>query len=136
MAGPGIPVGQKIDQPVFLQDGMATSLRLAQAAPAPHVEFQDLMPIAQGQAPSILRDGVYGAYLQLQRAVTAEGFKLIVYPVAKKIRLFDLARDPLETQDLAGDNRHAAMKERLIAKLLELQVRYQDSLSLTDLPDW
>ena len=57
-------------------------------------------------------------------------WKLIVYPKAKVVRLFNLADDPQEMHDLAAD---ADQKERisdLFARLLKLQEQMDDSLDL------
>ena len=48
-------------------------------------------------------EAIYGAYLDLQRSVRTERYKLILYPQANKARLFDLQADPEEIHDLADN---------------------------------
>lgn len=107
VAGPGITEARTIDQRIYLQDIVPTSLELAGASiPASH-EFRSLMPLIRNE-PYESRPGIYGAYLDLQRAFIKDNLKLIVYPKANVTRLFDLERDPLELKDLAADaaNQH------------------------------
>ena len=48
------------------------------------------------------RPRIYGAYRQHQRMIRKGSHKLILYPEAKVARVFDLAKDPHEMNDLAG----------------------------------
>ncbi|MCA9226307.1 MAG: sulfatase-like hydrolase/transferase, partial [Planctomycetales bacterium] len=129
VVGPNVPAGERIDEPVYLQDIMATSLALAEVEKPAHVEFHSLMPMIRDGAKSPY-DAVYGAYLGLQRMVTADGYKLILYPQIKRARLYHVAEDPREMHDLADDEKATPIARRLFAKLLDLQERYDDSLDL------
>jgi len=44
---------------------------------------------------------MYGGYMDLQRMVYADGFKLVYYPKVDVTLLFDTRNDPLEMVDLA-----------------------------------
>jgi choline-sulfatase len=102
VAGPGITEARTIDQRIYLQDIVPTSLELAGASiPSTH-EFRSFLPLIRNE-PYEARPGIYGAYLDLQRAFIKDHLKLIVYPKANVTRLFDLKRDPLELKDLAAD---------------------------------
>lgn len=102
VAGPGITEARTIEQRIYLQDIVPTSLELAGATiPSTH-EFRSLIPLIRNE-PCESRPGIYGAYLNLQRAYIRDRWKLIVYPQAKVTRLFDLKNDPLELKDLAAD---------------------------------
>lgn len=127
VSGPGVKAGAEIDAPIYLQDAMATALDLA-GADRGGVEFQSVRPLLAGEGQGL--DAVYGAYLDLQRAVIHDGWKLILYPDAKVTKLFHLAEDPQELKDLAADPAMAGRKKVLFAKFLELQKRYQDKLKL------
>jgi choline-sulfatase len=101
VAGPGITEPKSIDERIYLQDIVPTTLELAEVAqPASH-EFRSLMPLIRGEVYES-RPAIYGAYLDLQRAIIQDSFKLIVYPKANVSRLYDLQRDPLEQNDLAS----------------------------------
>lgn len=129
--GPGVAPG-KVAAPIYLQDVMATSLDLAGGKPA-EVDFQSLLPLIRGESKQATAEPVYGAYLDLQRAIIAGGWKLIVYPKAKKLRLFHLAADPDELTDLAGKPEHAAKMSELFNRLLQLQAKMDDPLDLRGL---
>jgi len=125
--GPGVRSGAKIDAPIHLQDAMATALDLA-GADREDIEFQSLLPLLNGENVGL--DAVYAAYTATQRAVIDDGWKLILYPNAKSARLFNLADDPQEMNDLAADPAMEVRKKALYAKFRELQVRYGDDLDL------
>lgn len=126
--GPGVKAGLKIDTPIHLQDAMATALDLAGAGLG-DVEFRSVLPLLAGKnngGP----DAIYGAYMDSQRAVIHNGWKLILYPKAKVAKLYHLAEDPQETKDLAADPAMSARKKSLFAKFQELQKQYSDTLDL------
>ena len=127
ISGPGMKAGARIDAPIHLQDAMATALDLA-GADRDGVEFQSLRPLLAGQGKGL--DAVYAAYMDTQRAVIQDGWKLILYPKAKVAKLYHLAADPQETKDLAADPAMTKRKKQLFAKFRELQQRYQDPLKL------
>ena len=126
-AGPGIPKGRRIDAPVYLQDIMPTALELAGMAVPPHVQFKSLLPLLRGERATQY-DTIYGAYMQLQRMVRVGDMKLIWYPKPNVFLLFDLAKDPHELRDLAGDPAQRETLARLKRKLAELQLAMHDPL--------
>ncbi len=127
--GPGVPKGKKIDTPVYLQDIMATSIDLAGLEKPDHVEFKSLMPLIRGE-DVVPYGAVYGAYLESQRAVTMDGYKLILYPKIAKTRLFNLVDDPKEMVDLADKPESKPIMKKLFARLLKLQTEMGDELDL------
>ena len=128
--GPGINGEAKINTPIYLQDVMATSLDIADANRPEQVEFQSLMPILNGKQKQSQVKAVYGAYLRVQRSVIVGNWKLILYPKIAKARLFNIKRDPLEMNDLAGDEAKAALIKRLYKRLIKLQKAHDDTLDL------
>lgn len=132
--GPGVKAGKKISAPIYLQSAMATALDLAGVAKEEPVEFASVLPLLEGKGDGL--GAVYGAYLDLQRAVIHDGWKLILYPKAKVARLYHVANDPLELEDLADDPAQVERKKALFAKFLELQIEFEDSLDVAALyPD-
>jgi choline-sulfatase len=125
--GPGVKAGAKIEAPIYLQDVMSTSLDLA-GADREGVEFQSLLPLLDGKGEGL--KSVYGAYLDLQRAVIDDGWKLILYPKAKVARLYHLEKDPMEMKDLANNPEQLERKSALFAKLRELQKGLDDTIDL------
>lgn len=128
-AGPGVKPGV-VEAPIYLQDVMATTLDLAGVKKPEHVEFQSLLPLIRGESTQATAEPVYGAYLRLQRAVIEDGMKLVVYPKAGVVRLFNLKADPEEMNDLAEVPEMQGKREALLAKLKEVQAAMGDQLDL------
>ncbi|GAA4433886.1 sulfatase-like hydrolase/transferase [Bremerella cremea] len=128
VSGPGIKPGTN-PAPVYLQDIMPTTLQLAGIAQPKHVDFHSLMPLIEGKEKTSY-DAIYNCYLDLQRSITADGFKLMVYPKADCVKLFDLAKDPSETKDLSADPSYAEKRQQLFATLQDWQAKVGDQLKL------
>ena len=129
VTGPDIPKNQRVDGDVYFQDVVPTTLQWAGVEVPDFVEFRSLMPIVRGQREKNY-DAIYGAYLQRQRMVRQDGYKLILYPTIGRVRLFHVQSDPAETVDLADDPKHQATVKRLFASLLTLQQETDDRLDL------
>lgn len=135
VVGPGVPAGVTDPTPIYLQDVMPTTLELAGAEQPEHVFFQSLLPrltTADADPPAPYPE-IYGSYLDLQRSITRDGWKLVVYPKAETLRLYDLGHDPDESVDLAGTVAHAARLRQLFDSLLAVQERLGDTLDLRSL---
>lgn len=127
LAGPGITPGVN-PSPIYLQDAMATSLAIAHAEVPSHVHFQNLLPLATENKPSKYQH-VYSSYLGLQRTVRVGDWKLIWYPKADVIRLYNLAEDPEELNDLAKSERGQKELPRLKQAMREAQRDLGDGLA-------
>jgi choline-sulfatase len=128
MSGPGVPVGKRIDAPIYLQDIVPTTLELAGDKKIDDLDFQSLVPLLKGEGKP--RERIYGAYMELQRMIQKGSRKLILYPDAKVARVFDLAKDPHEMKDLAGTAEGKVVIKELFPELLELQKELNDPLDL------
>lgn len=123
-----IPVGRRIKQQVRLMDVAPTILSLA-GFPKPHgfggaeagipYDDQDLTPLILGDPasnpkPLVAFGGLWGA-----SAYTRTGTAKMILQVEKpdNIEVYDLRSDPLEQQNLAGQNAAAddALRQQLIA---------------------
>lgn len=130
ISGPGIAKGKSLDTPIYLQDAMATALELAGSEKPDHVEFKSVLPLLRGET-KMQYDRIYGKYLDRQRMIRKGDWKLIFYPRAeKKMRLFNLAQDPQEKNDLIADPKYASVAKRLKGEFLELQKEMGDDLNL------
>jgi arylsulfatase A-like enzyme len=129
VTGPGVPQGKRTSAPVYLQDIMPTTLELAGVEMPEHVQFKSLMPLVRGTVAGSY-DAVYGAYLDVQRSVRQDGYKLILYPKIGKARLYNLSDDPNEMKDLAREPRYRPVIQKLFATLLALQQQTGDELDL------
>lgn len=130
VAGPDVPRNERRDQPIYLHDAMATALELAGAEKPQHIYFHSLLPLLRNKEQPSPYDAVYGAYLELQRSVTHDGWKLIAYPKAGVLRLYHLDQDPLEQHDLAADAQYRDRKGQLFRRLVALQKELGDALDL------
>jgi len=128
VSGPGIDAGKR-EMPVYLQDIMPTTLELAGIEPPDHVEFKSLLPLIRGERQQSY-DAIYNAYLNVQRMISADGFKLIIYPTANRIKLFDLTKDPHELNDLSKDPEYAKHRRQLFEKFRKWQELTGDQLDI------
>ncbi len=133
LRGPGIPANRQLAQDVYLQDIMATSLEIAGISKPAHVQFHSFLPLARGESADPSYDAIYGAYVNFQRMIRKDGYKLIAYPKAQKLLLFDLAADPKEMRDLAASPDHQDRVRTLFAELQALQAEMDDDLDLSAL---
>ena len=130
VVGPNVESGRRIDSPIYLQDVMPTTLELAGVEKPDHVEFQSLLPLLVEDAESA-HQPIYGAYLNVQRSITRDGWKLILYPQAKQTRLYHVAEDPNELHDLAAEPAQEERMKSLFGEFLTLQDQFDDPLDLT-----
>ncbi len=130
VVGPDIPENEKRDMQVYIQDVMATTLDLAGIEKPEYVEFNSLIPLINNEVDESPYTEIYGAYINFQRMVRTDNFKLIVYPKAKIIRLFDIVNDPDEMNDLADNPEFAKVKMELIGRLINQQKIMDDPLDL------
>ena len=130
IAGPGLPKQNRVDTPVYMQDVMPTTLEIAGKEIPQHVQFKSLLPLLHGKRTEQYA-AIYGAYLpQAQRMVRSGDFKLIVYPNAKTLLLYDLKKDPYEIENLAEQPEYAQTIRELFDELKRLQRETGDSLEL------
>ncbi|CAG5000092.1 Arylsulfatase [Dyadobacter sp. CECT 9275] len=130
VAGPGIPKHEKRDQQVYLQDIMATTYELAAVPKPQHVFFNSLLPLIKNKNKTSQYTGIYGCYMDTQRMVRTDRYKLIYYPKINKTLLFDLRNDPGEKKDIAGSQQNKGLIRDLKNRLLAEQKMMGDTLLL------
>ncbi|HPA17346.1 MAG TPA: sulfatase-like hydrolase/transferase [Verrucomicrobiae bacterium] len=123
-SGPGIPKGESAAL-VYLLDLFPTFCDLA-GLPAPEgIDGRSLKPVIVGTAKGV-RDTLFLSYKNVQRALRDDRWKLIRYPLINRAQLFDLASDPYEMRDLAGDLAQADRIAKMMGALREWQQRLGD----------
>lgn len=131
--GPDIPKNVKTNTDVYLQDVMATSLEIAGVKKPNYIEFNSFLDIAKGNTKKSNYNAIYGAYLNVQRMIRKDNYKLLVYPEIKKVLLFDLNNDPEEMTNLADNIEYKEKVNSLFKDLLQLQKEMDDPLDITEI---
>ena len=94
------------------------------------MEYNSLKPFVEETASRSNYPEVYCAYTDLQRMIRVDDYKLIVYPYAGVKRLFNLADDPQEMNDLAAERQELERVKNMYTRLQELMVEMNDTLQL------
>ena len=128
-AGPGIPRGKSSRAFTYLLDVFPTLCELAGISPPEDLAGSSLRPLWMGKKTS-LRDSIFLPFIQLQRAVRDERWKLIAYPRIGYLELFDLRSDPHETTNLIERNEYDAYVQRLLKRMKEWQAQVGDTLEI------
>ncbi len=127
-SGPGIPKGRS-GAFAYLYDIFPTIADRVGAKVPGDLDGKSLMPVMRGEKAGV-RDAVFLAYRDVQRAVRRGDWKLIRYPKANVTQLFNLKDDPHEKSDLAGRQEQAERVKELRALLSEEQKRFDDKAPL------
>jgi arylsulfatase A-like enzyme len=111
---------------VYLMDLFPTFAGFGGAKLPDGVEGKDLRPIIEGKQSKV-RDVLYTAYRNCQRAVRDDRWKLIAYPKIGYLQLFDLKTDPYEKTNLIDRPESAPHTARLLALMKEWQAKVGDT---------
>ena len=129
ITGPGIPQRES-PALAYLVDIFPTTCDLVRAKIPDGLDGQSLGPVIDGQSKSV-RDSLFLAYRDVQRAVRDERYKLIRYPQVNVTQLFDLQEDPDEMRNLADRPEQAERIVTLIERLKKWQEYFGDRAPLT-----
>ena len=124
----GLPAKRVVEEPVQCIDVLPTVLEVLGLESPQTLQGQSLLPLIEQRPGWVQRPifaetsgGGYTAdeaqYAQRFRAVRTERWKLIHSSVDEAYQLYDLARDPLELEDVSGS--HAAIVDSLRTLLNE-----------------
>jgi arylsulfatase A-like enzyme len=128
MTGPGVPTGES-PALAYLVDIYPTVCDLVGAKIPDGLDGQSLKPVIDGKAKGI-RDSLFLAYREVQRAVRDERYKLIRYPQVDVTQLFDLQEDPDEIRNLADRPEQAERVRALMERMKKWQEHYGDRAPL------
>jgi choline-sulfatase len=138
MRWPGqLPTARRVCRPVEVVDILPTVLDFLRLPALPGLQGIDLAPLIEGDPQARAHDVVFSEYLENEEAMVSTGrLKLIVgtgrrlrqdgYQSRKPLplrgpyeRLYDLACDPDEKDDLSRDPAYAALKAHLVEKMYQ-----------------
>ena len=125
IVGPGIAHG-KSGALVYLFDLFPTLCDLTGVAKPKVCEGASLVPVMKGEG-SRVRELLFAPYIETQRMVRDERWKLIWYPKVARFQLFDLASDPWEQRDLNDKPEQSAKLAEMKKKLAAEQDRWDDT---------
>ncbi|MBN1491611.1 MAG: sulfatase-like hydrolase/transferase [Phycisphaerae bacterium] len=128
IAGPGVPRGGS-DALVYLLDLFPTFCEWASAPIPTGLDGKSLKPILDGKTAGV-RETLFLAYRDVQRAVRDERWKLIRYPRINRTQLFDLKEDADERQNLADDPAQAKRVTQMLTQIERWQRQLGDSAPL------
>lgn len=128
LAGPGVPAGERREALCYQCDLNPTLRDLCDFPTPQDMDAESLVPTIED--PNVVsREAVVGAYKRHQRMRREDRYKLIEYAVdgERTTQLFDLERDPAETENLATDPTHADRVEAIRKRLIEQCERLGDT---------
>jgi arylsulfatase A-like enzyme len=129
VVGPGIPAGGSTKAFSYLLDVFPTLCDLTGIRAPADLEGESLRPLWEGKKDRV-RDSVFLPFINIQRAVRDERWKLICYPKIGHMQLFDLQSDPLEKTNLIDREECAEHVQRLRKLMGEWQAKVGDTLEL------
>jgi arylsulfatase A-like enzyme len=127
VSGPGIPRGKSTTVFTYLLDLFPTLCDVLDLPPPAGLEGESLRPLWEGRKQRV-RDSVFLPFMQVQRAVRDERWKLIAYPKIGHLQLFDLKTDPHETTSVIDRPANAVHVARLQGLMKQWQARVGDTL--------
>ena len=136
ICGPGIPQNAMCDAYCYLYDIYPTLCELADIEVPPTVKGLSLAQTIQN--PMVKkREDILLAYINLQRAIKKDNFKLILYNVGgqRHPQLFDLEADPMEMNNLYDDPNYSKKRDELTA-LLYARMKAVGDFCDPAKPDW
>lgn len=127
-AGPGIPAGQS-GSLVHLFDIYPTVCDLVGASAPEGIDGISFKPVLVNPKEKT-REALLLSYMDKQRALRDDRFKLIRYPLAGVTQLFDLEEDPDEMHDLSQEPDQQDRIKNMMTRLQDLQAKFGDDLPL------
>ncbi len=125
-AGLDLPKGETRTQLTYMQDLVPTVLEVIGAERPSNMDFvSELNVVKDGNQPSN-HEAIYGGYLDVQRMVRNERYKLFLIPKAKTAFLYDVVNDPDETVNLYGNPKYKAEIKKLAAQYLKVSKQAGD----------
>ena len=131
ISGPGIRKGITLDEKIYMQSVYPTTCELAGLKVPQTVDYSSIVPLVHGEKGARGEDIIFNCYIETQRLVRTDQFKLIHYPKIGRNQLFDIKSDPREIVNLIDDPKHAGVKKKLLAALQGKREELGDGLLST-----
>lgn len=134
--GPGIPANETRDSYCYLYDIFPTLCGLTGNKIPESVTGKSLLPAIRKDG-KIAREALLLTYMNIQRAVKKDGYKLVLYNVAgqRHPQLFNLNNDPYENRNLYGNPAYAKVQKKLTRLMYKMMENAGDFCD-PDKPDW
>jgi arylsulfatase A-like enzyme len=116
ITGPGITKGSTVKNKIYMQSVYPTTCELAGLKVPETVDYPSVAPLVKGEKKGG-EEVIFNAYIETQRLVRTDRYKLVHYPKIGRNQLFDLKEDPFETKDLIDDPKLEKVKKRLLVTL-------------------
>jgi len=127
ISGPGISKGATVDEKIYMQSVYSTTCELAGLKVPDSVEYPSVVPLIKGEAKGG-EEVIFNAYIETQRLVRTDRYKLVHYPKIRRNQLFDIKEDPFETKDLIDDPKLEKVRKRLLVTLRNKRTELGDGL--------
>ena len=127
ISGPGIAKGKTVDKKIYMQSVYPTTCELAGLKVPESVDYPSILPLVKGEGKGG-EEVIFNAYIETQRLVRTDRYKLVHYPKIGRNQLFDLKEDPHETKDLIKDPKLEKVKQRLLATLRKKRMELGDGM--------
>ncbi|MDR1876836.1 MAG: sulfatase-like hydrolase/transferase [Flavobacteriaceae bacterium] len=137
IAGPDIPKNEQNNAFSYLLDLYPTLCELTGIKYPATIDGKSLKTAILEKTPKG-RDHIFLSYINIQRAIKKDNYKLIRYNVAgnaERVQLFDLKKDPLEQDNLADAPTYKAKVEELTL-LLNREMRTLGDFCDLSKPGW
>jgi arylsulfatase A-like enzyme len=137
ISGPKIKKGLRFQEDIYLQDIVPTTLDLAKITVPKGVDFKSFYKLIVNRENKKIHNGIYGTfgccqanYVDFQRMIRKDGYKLMLFPKIKRVELYNLNDDPFETINLAEQKEYKPKAKALFEDLIIMQKMMKDTLNL------
>ena len=127
ISGPGIAKGSTVNKKIYMQSVYPTTCELAGLKVPESVDYPSIAPLVKGEGKGG-EEVIFNAYIETQRLVRTDRYKLVHYPKIGRNQLFDLKEDPHETNNLINDPKLKSVKSQLLATLRRKREELGDGL--------
>lgn len=126
-----IKADTKISNRVYLQDIVPTLFDMLGLKTDNSTDFESLFPLITKKGKA--RASIYLAMLDDQRGIISDDKKLIIYPKTGVLELYDLEKDPWETNNLIAKRKSKSTIKKLLKDLKNWQDKTGDETDLSSI---